>query len=688
MARATRLTYRPRPDLVERPAAIRNPFDLEALDDAGQPVRRFARPLALSYTASPWESTPSLYRESALFYLDPVGGQWTEVQTVLDPATGRFTATLEHFSTYAEGGVSYMVERMSSLRGAQTNLFTLSVGYAYNFDLPPGRGGLSPRLGLSYASANHTPASGHVSYVGYGWTLVGADYIYTPPGDANQNHKVLTLQGVTYSLERIDDQTWFAKEEPLLKVRNAGVQWNVWTPDGTQYTFGTDEIPRENYWKLCATADQFRRDVRVPLRRITDPNNNTITYTWEGEAANEYGCPTHYRAVRLRTISYNGGATQVTLDYAARDDRAYGYDSANWTFFPTLRLTTITVQVKENGTGAWRTVRSYGLGQSAGPTWYPEQKVLNLDWLEARGAGGGALPRTTFTYSNDFFTADGQFGALQSADNGYGGQVLFTTAIRSGTDAGRAHAVSTRTERSGIAGTPDAVWSYSGLNWDATGETLNPPLAEGYQEVDVTRPDGGVEKHYFHVLSDAPGGKIDHLAGREWQTTVYGAGQELSRTTTSWASTTASLPLPGYGGLAEKDKPRFVYAQTTDTYQLGQPIVRRMWDYDPIQQGNTGTQYENVTRVREFAGTSGGFATAPTRTTCSWYYPNATVWITGRVARRDLWTDASDCSTGTLLSRSLVLLRSDRQRADATGQGATVSTEGWGRQRAARHGQI
>ena len=105
------------------------------------------------------------------------------------------TATLTQVGTYAAGSLDYMVERMSSLRGAQTNLFTRSIGYSYAFELPPGRGGLTPVLGLNYTSSSHTPGSGHARFSGLRVAITGADAIYIAPGDTNTFKPTLSLQG-------------------------------------------------------------------------------------------------------------------------------------------------------------------------------------------------------------------------------------------------------------------------------------------------------------------------------------------------------------------------------------------------------------------------------------------------------------------------------------------------------------
>jgi uncharacterized repeat protein (TIGR01451 family) len=492
--RRTRISYTTRPDLEHLPPHILAPFALDAQDEGGQTVREFAASLTLRLAYTPARSEPSVYSEPGLFTLDEASGQWLALPAEVDQATGRLQAALTHFSIYSEGNTSYVLERLSSVRGAQTNLFTRSIGFSYGFELPPGRGGLAPRLGLSYWSANHTPNSGHFSYAGFGWELTGVDSVSTAPGDANTFQPTLSLQGATYSLRRTADGSWFAKENPFLKIQAADVShytpatWYVWTPDGVKYTFSAASAGAY-YWKLCNTEDVGKRYVRVPLVSIQDPSGNMVSFTWQTETettqrydgndpntwrADECYDTTYGRALRLTTISYNG-AVQVTLNYAARLDRPNGYDSTNWRFYTTQRLTDVQVQVwvLENGGGVLRTVRSYALGHSSGPATALSQKVLNLDWLEERSAGGSALPRSEFSYTHNYFTNDGQFGALGQVRNGYGGEVVFQSQNRDGNSA-TPHIVNTRTERDGIDGTPDAVWSYTSGAWDATGATVSP----------------------------------------------------------------------------------------------------------------------------------------------------------------------------------------------------------------------
>jgi RHS repeat-associated protein len=658
----TRFTYAPLTSLPNRPANTRLAFSLEAHDESGQPVRRFAAPLALTFCYTPQSLSPQVWEEPSLFYFAEAAQVWLPVPIRVDYQQRRLSADLEHFTVFAQTSETYMVERMSSVRGAQTSLFTGAESYRYSLNLPPGRAGLVPVLGFSYSSANHTPASGHFSLAGFGWETVGADSVYIPPGDANLGKPVLSLQGVTYSLRQTSDGTWFAKENPFLKIQVADVShntpgtWYVWTPDGTKYTFGTDQNPRSYYWKNCNTGDRGKRYVRLPLTRIDDPNGNAVTYTWQGESENSrvYVCEidpstqTYTRFVRLASISYNNSKVQVVFNYASRDDRPEGYDCDEcWTFHTDKRLTSVAVQVYSGG--AWNTIRTYTLQQSSGSTYYPSQKVLNLDWIE-ESSGGYALPRTELAYTDNYFSVQNAFGAIITITNGYGGAVVFQSDHRGGNET-NAHVVARRTEKAGGSGIPDVMWTYAYGVWDYDPNNLE--LAQGYKNVTVTLPITGTEAYAFHTLLLAGDGqKIDHLAGREYQTQVLAGAQELVKNMTTWVSTTLNLPISGYSGMQESAKPRFVYADTVDTYQDSQTILHRQYYYQIERQGGS-KQFGNVTEAREYAGTGGGWESLPIRTNYTWYYPNETTWITARPGRTDLYKVCAGCTGGQMVSQSL-----------------------------------
>jgi uncharacterized repeat protein (TIGR01451 family) len=666
-------------------------FRLEARDEAGQPVTQFGRPVTLSAFFDPRQLPPSGLDRLALFHLNEESGEWEVVPSQIDRRWRRVVAQIDQLAapaevvagaaapnghqmasddgseTYALGQTAdvveqFITERMSSLRGAQTNLFSLSIGYNYPLDQPPGRGGLTPRLALVYSSANHTPASGHHSVVGFGWELAGADYVYTPPGDADQSKITLSLQGRIYSLRAGANGKWYAVEDPFLKIvpgndsHGTYGSWTVWTQDGTKYSFfaGSDDAA-VYYWKWCGTGDQGKRYVRIPLREIEDTSGNKVNFTWvtEHETNGAYGCPAYERALRLDAIQYNNDKVKVQLTYDDRQDRADSFDQPIWRFHTALRLATIKVEARDSGTGAYRIVREYRLSHDVGtgdPN-HPSTMVLNLETIEERDAAGNTLPSTSIWYSDDFFAADSHFGAMTKISNGYGGEVVFVSDHRGGGDS--AHIVSSRTEKYGVVDLVDQTWGYVGVDWDESGGS---EMAKGYKEVRVTRPDGAVEKHFFHGIETVNGNASDHLAGRKKEMIVEKpAGVQLARTVTTWEASTDSLPVLPAQGAAERIKPRHVRVAYTVTFEAGKQLLRTEYRYDPAKQ--EGTQWGNVTRTLEKVWSNNAWSD-PYRTSYVWYVPNVAQSITSKPARIEQYAGCVDCGggipQGTIVSQRLL----------------------------------
>ena len=145
--------------------------------------------------------------------LDVAASITSPVQTVTTDPPQMALSEVTTDSVTIVDPIPAQVNRMSSVRGAQTSLFTRSIVYSHGFTLPPGRGGLTPVLGLNYNSASHSQHQGHYSYVGHGWDLAGADYIFRYPGSISEglgsphaDEKVtMSLQGRTYTLQGIED---------------------------------------------------------------------------------------------------------------------------------------------------------------------------------------------------------------------------------------------------------------------------------------------------------------------------------------------------------------------------------------------------------------------------------------------------------------------------------------------------
>ncbi len=220
-------------------------------------------------------------------------------------------------------GAVYGFDPGADIRGAVTNLYSGSFGYTYPIPLPPGRGGLTPALGLSYNRSRDNRATGHYSTVGIGWSLMGENYISRSPRSYGVGqtgaHVIynLVLNGATYTIRRAFDGEdsagdLFVKENPFIKIRASGSGGNdgfeVTTPDGIVYEFkGKYEGITKDQLRNGAPFMEYRWEntskgndggscssgdvqwIKLPLMQVQDANGNTIDYTWQPVTTNDEG---------------------------------------------------------------------------------------------------------------------------------------------------------------------------------------------------------------------------------------------------------------------------------------------------------------------------------------------------------------------------------------------------------------
>ncbi|MCB0250620.1 MAG: DUF11 domain-containing protein [Anaerolineae bacterium] len=703
VAQRTRINYARSADLPPLPDNILYAFRLEAVDENGTPVSRFNRPLTLSAFFDPRPLPPGAWQQLSLFHLNEGSGEWETVPGTVDLARRRVVASVDHFSEYGLGIdetetiPDFSVDRMTAVRGAQTSLYSRSIAYTYGFDLPAGRGGLSPVLGLSYNSANHSQHQGHYSYPGHGWAMPGVNYVQRSP----TGNVTLVQDGQAYTLQSYNNG-WFVQENPLIKVTYASggdpyfgspywARWVVTMPDGVVYTYYGEvrltggqldyASPMTFHWGCTpqGSGGEWRDLIwdQVPLTQIQDRHGNQIDYTWNFEktiGANNmpYNCVpmmapmnAHLRALRLTKISYNGGRNQVALSYAGRLDRPNGYNSGNtWHFYTDLRLTSVAVQAVFNGQSSLTTLRTYGLNhRDQGDPYAPlSQKMLSLTYIEEQ-AGNRSI-RTNFDYSEHYGTWPCSFQYLNAVTNDFGGKVTFWADISSpqiphnspyecwdSDDNWKPPAVRQRTEQDKASGAT-ATWSYDGSGWQTD--------AHGFAKVWVTLPGSAAQEiHEFEQMRDINGQQRDYLAGLEKKLTTCSSWNssgnctaELARVETQWELNSDNLPLPNYSALPQQDRPHFVWASEQRTYEsrfndngtlaaAGVPVKKTTYEYQTGRQlgSVSGTkQFGNLTRVREYQGTSTGFESTPLRTRSAWFYPNESVWVIGKPATTKLYT--------------------------------------------------
>ncbi len=308
-------------------------FYLSAVDDVGQRVRQFSRPITitLDYTLEQLQGLGIAEGDLTLLYYDeaPSVRQWVPIDTRVDPATQTVTVAVDHFTAFQlSDGSSPSSAYIPSLQGWQVDLYTGSVSYQYPIDVPAGPAGIKPNVALSYNSASTDGKPGmrgpaRSSWVGKGWSLDTGSIALQKVGDNHGNsarYYSMSFNGMSFDVARVGPRPgisnpdplnpthweWRATDENFVRVRvesngysygsaqspgrggyNDGsplprYKWQVWTKDGTRYDFEEDAWQG---WDTqaggdCLDEDTYFETYKWYLTRIQDPHGNRINYNY------------------------------------------------------------------------------------------------------------------------------------------------------------------------------------------------------------------------------------------------------------------------------------------------------------------------------------------------------------------------------------------------------------------------
>jgi RHS repeat-associated protein len=276
-------------------------------------------------------------------------------------------------------------EKRAEQAGAYSiNDRTGTAAYNYKFSLPPARG-MGAELGLSYSSAGAIRGD-----VAQGWSLSplpvirrdvareadttmrftasfgGAiDQLVAAPGD------VTALGGRPY---RAQLEQHFVRYEFIPQGDEFGGYWTARTTDGHVYYFGDPSfqppgatVKMNSYWPLMRAVDAWGNQTIYIYRPVTMPGQTAIVdlvlsrIEYSSHVSNS-SLQAH-AAVQLDYDSpasthcfwNNGGGTDLpvgaSLDFRTGTRRVTG----------TMRLSSVTTQVRDPGASAWRNVRRWDL---------------------------------------------------------------------------------------------------------------------------------------------------------------------------------------------------------------------------------------------------------------------------------------------------------------------------------------
>ncbi|TAK34658.1 MAG: hypothetical protein EPO21_08975, partial [Chloroflexota bacterium] len=294
-------------------------FELLALDQTGDFVTRFQRPLTVTVSYTDGDISGLEPASLRLRYFDEVTSEWITTPSAQDLMRRQVIAQVDHFTTFdIDGKVIFVVSPLQD--SSQVDLFTASATWELPLEVPPGPAGFAPKLTLSYSSATVNEmksTDSQVSWVGTGFHLTPG-YILRDFRDNTHDAFFLVMNGVSDRLVKTgtsdaDGEIFRTEHESFLKIRyHSGngpdgcaapkacrqlTGWfEVWSKDGTRYRFGftRDDWDHNIYgsrhfwtrWNEFGGSSWGYQDVdyRLDLDQVVDPNGNSITISYATES--------------------------------------------------------------------------------------------------------------------------------------------------------------------------------------------------------------------------------------------------------------------------------------------------------------------------------------------------------------------------------------------------------------------
>ena len=379
---------------------------------------------SLASIAVPYDSTliPQGYTAEDIhtYYYDELKAQWVMLRhKALDKDRELVVAETSHFTDVINGIIkvpespetqNYVPTGISELKAADPSAGITAVSaptanqngtaaLSYPFELPKGRAGMQPSVGLQYSS------DGSSSYVGYGWSLpLQSIDIETrwgvPRFDADKESESYLLMGEqlndriyrrTENLSRTAEKRFYPMVEGSFnKIIRHGDSpknywWEVTSKDGTVYSYGgyNGQVDDES-----SLTDGNGNRIKWALKRITDVHGNFAAYHYTKNGNNLY--PQKY--------TYTGFGTQEGL-YSIEFDidqtgnhRKDVVSNGRLGIMQTDRALLRKVSIKNNG----ELLRSYTPHYEEGA--FGKTLLVSVDQNNSKGV---KVATQTFDYYND-----------------------------------------------------------------------------------------------------------------------------------------------------------------------------------------------------------------------------------------------------------------------------------------------
>lgn len=319
---------------------------------------KFKKPIILALPYDPALIPPGLRAQDIrTFYYDPISRHWVPLAHIrTDTAERMVYSTTDHFTDFINSTLtlpdhpepdSYGPNRMTRVPPADPAAGIRLIDppganamgdarLTFPIDVPPGRRGLTPRLGLSYSS------SAGNSWCGWGWDLrassieVDTTRFGVPRYDPNNETETYRLDGAQlaptanpFSPEsRVADRIFVRRVEGAFHriVRRGDAPHNYWwevtDQNGTRFEYGKTAAARlQSYGSPTVIF-------RWLLERVIDTHGNTMEYRYTHDDIAGPGEPS--TEVYLAGVDYtgkDGGSparyhVDFILDDGSRADRS------------------------------------------------------------------------------------------------------------------------------------------------------------------------------------------------------------------------------------------------------------------------------------------------------------------------------------------------------------------------------
>ncbi len=439
------------------------PFSLEARNLALTKIRKpkFKKPVTIQVEYDPADLVGMNEATVDLVYWNEEQQSWIPLYGTVDLANHLITAETTHFTDVAIAAEQDIQSYLPTLQEFQTDLFSGQATANYPLTVPPGRGGLTPKLNLNYSSAvaSAFDSNSQASYVGVGWDL-NTGYVVRNVNYFSENsitkarfYYTLVLNGSAHDLVHQNGSTYVTANDNFWRIQknttdDNPTQWTVTTQDGAQYTFGGGSAHTLLWYRKSPDPNNptlFPAENYLwGLKQVQDLHGNKIEYVYnkeESEVADNCSLHpnnAHGTALNPSEIRYNFDPntnqplTKVIFTYSSREDKLKYFPTTQCGRAPYLRQKLDNVQVKTTlPTLGLKPVRQYnfytnydtvfpGITYTTTNTTQPLTGALGLQYLKEE-AGDPA----TGTSERNLGTFEYLSNRLKKATNQLGGYVQF-----------------------------------------------------------------------------------------------------------------------------------------------------------------------------------------------------------------------------------------------------------------------